>query len=351
MQKIMKQKATDSLEIARLIKDGWNSAYKGLISEEFLKNMNIDDMAAKWKNNIETNENIYVYVSNDKILGVIRFGDAKEYATQNIGEIFCLYVKPEEKRKGIGTQLLEFAKNKLIQEGYQKMIIWCVKGNKQGANFYKKCGGTKIKERDYIVKGIKVREEGFIYDLKDKEELVLVKPTVAHKQQAKEMIEEAKRYDANNPDIWAGYSSMQEYENYEDWLQKLENDLDFDNIKPGRVPASTYFLLRKTDDKILGIINIRYYLNEYLENYGGHIGYSIRATERGKGYGPKQLLLGLEKCLEIPIDKVLITCRENNCGSEKVIKSCGGIYEDTRFSKEENDNFKRYWIETKRGER
>lgn len=350
MQKIIKPKPTDSLEIAKLIKDGWNSAYKGLISEEFLKNMNIDDMATKWKNNIKTNENIYVYVSNDKILGVITFGDAKEYATQNIGEIFCLYVKPEEKRKGIGTQLLEFAKNKLIQEGYQKMIIWCLKGNKQGANFYKKCGGTKIKERDYIVKGIKVREEGFMYDLKDKEELVLVKPTVAHKQQAQEMIEEAKRYDANNPDIWAGYSSMQEYENYEDWLQKLENDLDFDNIKPGRVPASTYFLLRKIDNKILGIINIRYYLNEYLENYGGHIGYSIRATERKKGYGRKQLLLGLEKCLEIPIDKVLITCRENNGGSEKVIKSCGGIYEDTRFSKEENDNFKRYWIEIKRSE-
>ena len=95
-----------------------------------------------------------------------------------------------------------------------------------------------------------------MYDLKDKEELVLVKPTMAHKQQAKEMMEEAKKYDANNLDIWAGYSSMQEYENYEDWLQKLENDLDFENIKPGKVPASTYFLLRKTDNRILGIIKI-----------------------------------------------------------------------------------------------
>ena len=102
-------------------------------------------------------------------------------------------------------------------------------------------------------------------------EILLIKPTIEYKNQAKEMIEETKRYDINNPDIWAGYSSMQKYTNYEEWLQKLENDLDFENIKPGRVPASTYFLLRKSDNKILGIINIRYELNEYLANYGGNI--------------------------------------------------------------------------------
>lgn len=178
-------------------------------------------------------------------------------------------------------------------------------------------------------------------------EIILVKPTIEYKQQAKEMIEEAKKYDANNADIWAGYSSMQKYEHYEEWLKKLESDLDFENIKLGRVPAATYFAVRKSDNKIVGIINIRYELNEYLENYGGHIGYSIRPTERRKGYGRKQLVLALEKCLETSRDKVLITCRENNKGSARIIESCGGIYEDTRFSKEENDNFKRYWIDLK----
>lgn len=178
----------------------------------------------------------------------------------------------------------------------------------------------------------------------DNVEIILVKPTIEYKQQAKEMMEESREYDADNPDIWAGYSSMHKYENYEEWLQKLENDLDFGNIKPGRVPAATYFSVRKSDNKVVGIINIRYELNEYLENFGGHIGYSIRATERRKGYGRKQLLLALEKCLEVPINKVLVTCRESNKESARVIESCGGIYEDTRYSEEEKDNFKRYWI-------
>jgi len=180
------------------------------------------------------------------------------------------------------------------------------------------------------------------------DEIIQVKPTIEYKEQAKELMEEARKFDADNPDIWAGYSSMQNCNSYEDWLEKLEADLDFDNIKPGRVPAVTYFSVRKLDNKIVGIINIRYELNEYLKNFGGHIGYSIRATERRKGYGQKQLELALEKCLQIPINKVLITCRENNKGSAKVIESCGGIYEDTRFSKDENDNFKRYWIDLKK---
>lgn len=189
-----------------------------------------------------------------------------------------------------------------------------------------------------------MREEGYIFNLKEEEEITLIRPTIAYKKQAKEMMEEARKYDADNPNIWAGYSSMQKCNTYEEWLEKLDADLDFDNIKPGRVPAATYFLLRISDNKIIGIINIRYELNEYLENFGGHIGYSIRATERRKGYGRKQLLLALEKCLEIHINKVLITCRESNKASAKVIESCGGIYEDTRFNEKENDNFKRYWI-------
>lgn len=52
--------------------------------------------------------------------------------------------------------------------------------------------------------------------------------------------------------------------------------------------------MRKSDNRILGIINIRHALNDYLLTYGGHIGYSIRPSERQKGYGKIQLLLALK---------------------------------------------------------
>ena len=340
-QKIFKAKIEDAIEIANIIKKGWNSAYRGIISDEYLKNMNVEKISANWEKAIKNNENTYVYKINNELLGVIKFGKAE---SENIGEIYVLYVKVEEKRKGIGTALLAFAKEKLKEEGYNKIVIWCLKGNEQGVKFYKKSGGNKVKERDYEINGLKLREEGFYFNLKDEDDIVLINPTIDYKEQAREMMEEARKYDADDPDIWAGYASMEEYNTYEEWLKALENDLDFKNIKVGRVPASTYFLLRKADNKIIGIINIRYNLNEFLENYGGHIGYSIRATERRKGYGHIQLKLGLEKCLEIPINKVLITCREKNIGSAKVIERCGGIYEYNRFCQKENYNIKRYWI-------
>lgn len=161
---IVKPKLKDALEIANLIKYGWNCAYKGLIEDDYLKNMDIEKMAEKWKENIKVDKNIYVYKKDRKILGVIRIGESIDM--KNVGEIFCLYVRPEEKRKGIGSQLFEFAKDKIIEQGYDEMIVWCLKGNKEGSNFYIKCGGNKIEERDYIIRGLKIREEGYKYNFK-----------------------------------------------------------------------------------------------------------------------------------------------------------------------------------------
>ena len=177
------------------------------------------------------------------------------------------------------------------------------------------------------------------------EEIILVFPTIEYEQQAKELIEETIRLDNENPDKWAGFSRLQEFDNYKEWIVTLINELDKNKLAPGRVCATTYFSVRKSDNKILGIINIRHELNDYLYNFGGHIGYSIRPTERRKGYGNKQLSLALDKCINLDIKKVLITCRENNIGSAKTIESCHGKLENIVFNESENDIFKRYWIE------
>lgn len=176
------------------------------------------------------------------------------------------------------------------------------------------------------------------------EDLELVFPTIEYKIKVAEMLKEAKENDFDSKDIFAGYSSLEKYEEYEEWLQKLKEDLDYANIKKDRIPASTYFLVKKKEDNILGIINIRHYLNEYLEKYGGHIGYSIRYSERRKGYGKKQLKLALEKCRELSIERVLVTCREGNVASEKTIISCGGSLENILYNEKDKDNYKRFWI-------
>lgn len=92
------------------------------------------------------------------------------------------------------------------------------------------------------------------------------------------------------------------------------------------------------------MIDIRHSLNEYLEKYGGHIGYSVVPSERCKGYASQMLKTALLKCRELNMDKVLITCADDNTGSRKAILANGGIYESTVYEPEEKVFLERYWI-------
>jgi len=80
----------------------------------------------------------------------------------------------------------------------------------------------------------------------------------------------------------------------------------------------------------------------FLLQAGGHIGCGVRKSERKKGYAKQMIKLALEKCKKLKIEKVLITCNEDNIASEKSIISCGGILEDIRTV--DGKNYKRFWI-------
>lgn len=113
-------------------------------------------------------------------------------------------------------------------------------------------------------------------------------------------------------------------DDYEGWLDKLQED--YTRIASEmNVPARTYFLVRSNDRRIVGMINIRLALNEKLKKYGGHIGYSIRPTERGKGYNKINLYLGLRVCQEYGIDKVLLDADKDNPASWKTMEALGGM--------------------------
>ena len=113
-------------------------------------------------------------------------------------------------------------------------------------------------------------------------------------------------------------------DDYEGWLRKLE--ADYNRVPDeNKVPARTYFLIRKEDDRIVGMINIRLALNERLSKYGGHIGYSIRPTERGKGYNKINLYLGLKVCDQYGIEKVFMDADLDNPASWKTMEALGGV--------------------------
>ena len=95
---------------------------------------------------------------------MIKYGKS-ENNEQN-GEIYILYVKPEEKRKGIGTKLFNSAKQELLKNKYKNMDVWCLNGNIIGENFYTKSGGKKTNNRFYKVNGLRLNENLFEFELK-----------------------------------------------------------------------------------------------------------------------------------------------------------------------------------------
>jgi predicted acetyltransferase len=127
------------------------------------------------------------------------------------------------------------------------------------------------------------------------------------------------------------------------FVRRLRNQSQGKGLAAGLVPATYYWLVR--DDVVIGRANLRHRLNEKLEHEGGHIGYAIRPSERGKGYGTRQLALALEKARQLGLLRVLVTCDDDHVASARVIETNGGILEDVRVSHETGKDKRRYWID------
>ena len=171
------------------------------------------------------------------------------------------------------------------------------------------------------------------------DKIILVKPNLSY---ADEIIKYKEESLAESP-IINGSAGLDRFSSIEVWLEELKKRSCEDTVPKGLVPSSTYLGVREKDNYIVGMIDIRHYLNEYLTQVGGHIGYGVRKTERNKGYAKQMLKLALEKCKELKIKKVLITCDEDNIASEKVILSANAKLEDIRNV--DGENKKRFWID------
>ena len=171
------------------------------------------------------------------------------------------------------------------------------------------------------------------------DKIILVKPDLSY---ADEIIKYKEESLAESPLI-NGSAGLDRFSSIEIWFEELKKRSCEDTVPKGLVPSSTYLGIREKDNYIVGMIDIRHYLNEYLTQVGGNIGYGVRKTERNKGYAKQMLKLALEKCKELKIKKVLITCDEDNIASEKVILSANAKLEDIRNV--DGENKKRFWID------
>lgn len=170
------------------------------------------------------------------------------------------------------------------------------------------------------------------------EELLIRVPTMEDKEQILKFKEEF----SYNPQDLCGSGSIQNFATFEDWFEKIQNCSKEETLPTGYVPATQFITIRKSDNKIVGMLNVRHYLNEKLLLKGGHIGDCVCPSERGKGYATKQIALALEFCKQLGLEKALITCNGSNIASAKTIIKNNGILENE--IEVDGELCKRFWI-------
>ena len=129
-----------------------------------------------------------------------------------------------------------------------------------------------------------------------------------------------------------------------EWIQGIEMMRNEETCPADKVSSDTYLAIRLSDNKIVGIIGFRHHINHpVLSVWGGHIGYSVRPSERGQGYATEMLRQNLQNCKNYGLEKVLVTCSHNNIASEKTIIANGGKFE--KEVEADGERIKRYWIQ------
>ncbi len=169
--------------------------------------------------------------------------------------------------------------------------------------------------------------------------LKLILPTTKYKEE----IMNYKKDFEDNCDSMDGTGGLSNTKSFEEWHKTIIDNLKEETVKKGLVPSTTYMAISMEDGRLIGMVDIRHRLNEYLLKHGGHIGYSVLRSERGKGYATEMLELALEECKRLGIINILITCDKDNLASAKtILKNKGKLENEVQ---EGNRITQRYWID------
>lgn len=175
------------------------------------------------------------------------------------------------------------------------------------------------------------------------EELFLTKPT-------KEFLPQINAYRAEFADCidWMhGSGGLMKIEDSEEWLHYVALCENEETVPEGASTSTQLLYVRKSDKKIIGMINIRHKHTEPLSTWGGHIGYSVCPSERKKGYATQMLHDVLPYCKSLRLNRVLLTAGDENIGSVKTIVANGGVLESYVMSPKHHVMVGRYWIDIK----
>ena len=170
-----------------------------------------------------------------------------------------------------------------------------------------------------------------------KNDIILVRPSLGLKEKA---LDYRKEHFQQGEKIIYGSELFDKTENYEEWLSSVTLNTNPKTVNENWVVTDTFFAIRKSDDKIIGIIDLRHTLNEFLKDLG-NCGYSVRPSERRKGYATEMLQLLLPIAKNAGMKELYLSVERDNEASIKTIVKNGGKHERSfEFEGEQADIYK-----------
>ena len=177
------------------------------------------------------------------------------------------------------------------------------------------------------------------------EALRLIEPSSAYAEELWAFRQEILDCDAEGGDRFAGCMSLDSCGSAEEWIRlcALRKSAETCGETGAAVPSHSFLAVRQSDGQLVGIIDLRHHIDHpILGSWGGHCGYSVRPSERGRGYAKEMLRLNILEAGKLGIDRLLVTCNADNPASEKTILANGGVYESSLEA--DGHTVRRYWI-------
>ena len=150
----------DVRQIAEILVEDWQTAYRGIMDDDFLDSLSVDQ---RYEIEVKRYEKYVVAAEGNEVLGYAWLEPTEDEPADC--EVIALYVRYSKRNKGTGKLLMQYAFDYFRSIGRKKMIIWCLKGNDEARRFYEEVGGKEFRTDSHNWGGKDYDMISYVYDL------------------------------------------------------------------------------------------------------------------------------------------------------------------------------------------
>lgn len=171
---IRRARVEDAEGIARVHIASWQATYRGIVSDERLDGLQLEERAAMWHDRLVAlamdppprQETCYVAAdAANVVMGFAGGGKARPLANGDPpepydGELYAIYLAPGSERRGVGSRLAHAVASQLATDGVRSLLVWALARN-PSRRFYEALGGALVFEQEIVIAGQALPEVGY----------------------------------------------------------------------------------------------------------------------------------------------------------------------------------------------